>query len=214
MLQKKKSDTHSGKKPECSTKERENKEPPGSSKQTQNAPCSSAVSEICKETTLSSKQNQSPPTHGTMNKEMISILREMNANINKQGGKLESLSERVDSLYEGYDYEYYECEETATVENSDIGNTDFDSEAQLHDSMSEILEPAPKKPRTLTFKDLSDKYQTTDKVDAEVNEDLAQFVNKSFRSGICEDRANEITKNIFRPTNCEALIKTRVNGGI
>ena len=169
--------SHWPKNAECSTKEKENKEPPGSSKQTQNASCSSgsAVSEIRNETTLSSKQNHSPPTPGTMNKEMISILREMNVNMNKQGDKLESLSERVDSLYEGYDYEYYDCEEDVTVENSDIGNTDFDSEAQSHESVSEILEPAPKKPKTLTFKDLSDKYHTTDKVDAEVNEDLAQF---------------------------------------
>ena len=34
-----------------------------------------------------------------MNKEMISILRETNQNITKQGEKLESLSARVDALY-------------------------------------------------------------------------------------------------------------------
>lgn len=220
MLQKKKADAHSGKKPEYGNKEKENKEPPGSSKQTQNAASVASSSsapvsaETRKEMTQSSKQNQPPPTSGAMNKEMISILREINANINKQGNKLENLSERVDSLYEGYDYDYFEGEEECTVENSDSVNLDFDSETHSHESASEFLEPAPKKPRTETFKDLSEKYQTSDKVDAEINDDLAQFVNRSFRSGICEDRANEITKNIYRPSNCEALIKTRVNGGI
>ena len=35
-----------------------------------------------------------------MNKEMISIFREMNTNLNKQRDKLEKLSQRVDYIYE------------------------------------------------------------------------------------------------------------------
>ena len=39
-----------------------------------------------------------PPS--SMNKEMIAILREINTNLNKQGDKIEKLSQRVDYMYE------------------------------------------------------------------------------------------------------------------
>ena len=158
------------------------------------------------------KASASLPTSSDLNKEMLSILREMNSNITKQGDQLVKLSDRVDSFYadNGTDYqeEYFEQDDyyEPEAEDESLSHSQFSDENQP---------PPPKKQKTESlFKDWSDKFQTTEKVDNEVNEDLAHFVNSSFRSGVNDEKISEILKGIYRPSNCESLVKTRVNTAI
>lgn len=51
-------------------------------------------------------------------------------------------------------------------------------------------------------------------MNSDVNDDLALFVNKSFRSGICDERVAEVVKDTLMPANCDTLTKTRVNTGM
>ena len=51
-------------------------------------------------------------------------------------------------------------------------------------------------------------------MDAEINDDLAGFVNNAFRSVIAEEKQTEMIKTVLRPINCDSLVKTRVNLGI
>ena len=49
---------------------------------------------------------------------------------------------------------------------------------------------------------------------AEINDDLAGFVNNAFCSVIAEEKQTEMIKTVLRPINCDSLVKTRVNQGI
>lgn len=83
------------------------------------------------------------------------------------------------------------------------------------DTFSQV-EPPSKKQKTdnSIFKNISEKFNPKETVDNEVNEDLAQFINATFRDGISDERLSELIKDIHRPSNCEALVKTKVNQSI
>ena len=144
-----------------------------------------------------------------INKEIGLILKELNSNVLQQGEQIKKLSDRVDFLYDDSNYDPYyenyddEYEGTNCLEHTSPHCDENDSEDC----------PPSKKTKT-TFKGLSDKFLLAEKVDNEVNEDLAQFVNSSFRSGVSDERVAEITKDVYRPNNCDSLTKTRVNPGI
>ena len=64
------------------------------------------------------------------------------------------------------------------------------------------------------FKNISEKFNPKKIVDSEINGDLAQFVNNTFQDGISDEGQAEILKDICHPSNCDALIKTKVNQSI
>ncbi|MEW8548536.1 MAG: hypothetical protein AB2693_33970 [Candidatus Thiodiazotropha sp.] len=157
-----------------------------------------------------------PVSQTSFNKEMMGILQELNTKLTSQAEKvdgqnarIDQLVQRVDSLYsyEGdpqLDYEdQYELEEEPCEAPDNL----------VHDS-----EQPAKKTKTdeeSVFKSLSDKFQDSESVDCEVDEYLAEFINKSFRSGIKDEKeADDLIKGIHRPSNCSALVKTRVNQGV
>ncbi|XP_053398287.1 uncharacterized protein LOC123560776 [Mercenaria mercenaria] len=181
-----------------------------------------------KQPVKSSAKSKAPITcEKDLNKEVLKILQEMNSNINKQGQDLKILSERVDTLYQGndsnqdsfdsnqgcyddsYDYDD-EGDENYPPNYSDNDHSVGNDDVQID---PHPVEPPFKKPKTL-FQGLSDKFLLADKVDTNVNEDLADFVNRSFRNGVPEETIQEILKEVHRPQNCEALTKTRVNPGM
>ena len=153
------------------------------------------------------------------NMEIGLILKELNATMSKHGEHLQKLADRVDTLYDdsyyeysdtgatGMDYDYYD-DGTASQLSQFTGKecSESDSHSQCDDISVKI--------QGTTFKGLSDKFLLAEKVDSEVNDDLAEFVNSSFRNGVSEDRVSEISKEIYRPQNCDSLCKTRVNPGI
>lgn len=139
-----------------------------------------------------------------LNKEVLLILQELNKNVNAQNTRLEKQEERLKLLSDRMSntendlYEYYEdCQDDSPV-----------SEACNASTVNEEC------PSSSVFKSLVDKFQQIDAVDAEVNEDLAGFVNSSFRNGISDEKQSELLKDIHRPENCSSLTKTRVNQGI
>ena len=157
-----------------------------------------------------------PPKSDTLtptqlNKEVFSVLKELNENykqqnarIDQQNARIESLSRKLDTMYE------------------DSENYDFDNYNEgLYDDdcVIEPSGPSPaKKQKTeegSIFKSLATKFQSLESVASATEDDeLAEFVNTSFRNGITDDKQAELVKDIRRPANTESLQKTRINQGI
>lgn len=161
--------------------------------------------------TTSSSNSVSNSKPKDVNVEVLKILQELNNTVNKQHSDIQVLSNRVDQLYD-YDYEQETCEYDDEYENIDPACSVLSNQSDVVDIDSD--EPPYKKQKTALFKGLSDKFLLAEKVDQEVNEDLALFVNSSFRNGVSDERITEIMRDIHRPQNCESLTKTRVNVGM
>ena len=152
----------------------------------------------------SKSTSSSAATAGGVNKEVLLILQEMNQKLNAQSERLEKHEQRVESItkhWQEYDYsenlDYYDEQYTDSVSEERGGEEASDPHG--HQSV---------------FKTLKNKFQRVDMVDDVVNEDLADFVNTSFKNGLTDEKKNELLKDIHRPANTEALVRTRVNQGI
>lgn len=79
---------------------------------------------------------------------------------------------------------------------------------------SEVSEP-PKKIQKLDkdsiFKNISEKFNPKEVVDPDFNDEFAECINSAFHQGISDDKRDELLKEIHRPSNCHALVKTTVN---
>ncbi|XP_045166692.2 uncharacterized protein LOC123530066 [Mercenaria mercenaria] len=142
------------------------------------------------------------------NAEALSILRQMNANINKTNKTVEELTGRVDALYNDFDGGDYDL-------SQGNGNDDYDVQDWEQDDQY-----APDDQRSLSgddddvFSRSAKKFQKSDSVAPEVSEKLATVVNSTFREGMSDEHFCDVSKNILRPSNCEALKETRVNSGV
>lgn len=149
----------------------------------------------------------------TYNTEVLGVLKELNANQNKINEKIEKLSSRVDSFYDNQDYDYNdECYYDSSAYG--VANSPTDTLDESYEMF--LSEPPSKKQKTddSIFKNISEKFNPKETVDIEINEDLAEFVNATFRDGISDERQTELVKDIHRPSNCQALVKTKVNQSI
>ena len=127
----------------------------------------------------------------------------MNSNLNAQASRLEKQEQKLQSLTDLMDCDYYD------------DNEQYDDACMSEQSeQAPSLQDAKKSTGGGIFSSLLNKFQQEDAVDGEANDDLAHFVNTSFRSGLTEEKLADIVKDIHRPQNCEALVKTRVNQGI
>lgn len=140
-------------------------------------------------------------------------MNSQNKRIEKQDERIEQISQKLESWFddpgEEYDDYQYDCEYSVHDDESEISCNQPDKDASS--------EPAPKKQKTSEnsiFKSLGEKFLQVETVDNEVNDDLANFVNTAFRSGISEEKQVDLIKEIHRSSNCESLVKTRVNQGI
>ena len=171
-----------------------------------------------------SKPSQTPHKEQNINfnAEVAGILKELNDNQHKISDRLESLSSRVDSLYEypAYDYEAEQYAPFEQFENAEAEIENIDPDQSLEASsvvgaasvVSENSEPPIKKQKTDSiFKNINVKFQMKEPVDSDVNEELAEFINSAFLDGITEENQTSLTKDIHRPNNCPALVKTKVN---
>lgn len=143
-----------------------------------------------------------------LTKEVLLILQEMNQKLNAQSERLEKQEERVESLVQWQDYDYDEDDYDQCTDGSEScqnvvasGSTGGEDSSDPHGHSN-------------VFKTLKNKFYQVDMVDEDVNDDLADFVNTSFKSGLSDEKKNELLKDIHRPANTEALVKTRVNQGI
>ena len=141
------------------------------------------------------------------------ILKDLNTKMTKRNEKVEDQNARIDQLVHRVDsFCSYEVDEQLGY-NDDYEFEDESGENGLiYDS-----EPPMKKTKTdeeSVFKSLSEKFQNSETVDCEVAEHLAEFINQSFRNGIIDDKQTELFKDIHHPSNCSALVKTRVNQGL
>ncbi|MES9884830.1 MAG: hypothetical protein ABW185_28625 [Sedimenticola sp.] len=143
--------------------------------------------------------------------EISSILKQMNDSQQKLSEKVDNMSGRVNSLYDYIPYdEYYEEENTPSQFQLDETSSPVDIVSE------EQFEPPTKCAKisgetTGVFSSLLGKYKQSELLDNEIDDELAEFVNKSFRGGLSEETYNNFTKEIHRPVNCTGLVKTRVN---
>ena len=114
----------------------------------------------------------------------------MNSNLNAQASRLEKQEQKLQSLWMDCDYydDYEHYDDACMSEQSEQAPSLSDGKKSTGGGI---------------FSSLLNKFQQENAVDGEVNNDLAHFVNTTFRSGL--------TKDIHRPQYCEALVKTRVN---
>ena len=154
------------------------------------------------------------PSTNAINKDVLLVLQELSAKLTTQNKRIEKQDETIETLvqkidsFANYDQEEYQYQEQDVETAGSYFSEDNDVDSN---------EPCLKKQKTSensVFKNVSQKFQQIEAVDGEVNNDLASFVNSSFRSGISEDKQVELLRDIHRPANCESLVKTRVNHGI
>ena len=172
----------------------------------------SATSSTAGGASQGSKPNQQPVN---FNAEVAGILKELNENQHKINERLDSLSSRMDSMtyeYPGCDYEADHYEPNDQYDNGEIENTDPDQSLEGSSVIYDTSEPPSKKQRTDSiFKNINVKFNLKEQVDSDVNEELAEFVNSAFIDGITEENQTLLVKDINRPSNCHALVKTKVN---
>ncbi|KAH3860148.1 hypothetical protein DPMN_023039 [Dreissena polymorpha] len=123
-----------------------------------------------------------------LTREVIFILQELNENMKSQKERIEKLESA-----QYYDEEYSE-------------DQFYDDDGQSFDEiLQENVSP------NNVFRNLMERFSYYVPVEKKVNDDLAKFVNSSFRNELSDDKINELLKEVHRPENCEALVKTRVN---
>jgi len=165
------------------------KKPPSKSVSVVNK--TSSVSEDTPKTVPNKGQCSTSTKEPELTREVLSILQELNENVKSQKERIEKLESA-----QYYDEEYSE-------------DQFYDDDGQSFDEIDqENVSPNP------VFRNLMERFSNSDPVDKKVNDDLAKFVNSSFRNELSDDKMNELLKEVHRPENCEALVKTRVNQGI
>ena len=93
-----------------------------------------------------------------------------------------------------------------------------DEEVPIDNSQVSVCESAASMKRQYdgddVFNVFAKNFKKANVVECEVNQNLADIINSSFREGIPDDMYAELPKNIHRPENCFALKETRVNAGV
>ena len=159
------------------------------------------------------------------NSEVLGILKELSSNHTIFSDKLEKLSSRVDSIYNGSN----ECDYGDNQsENSYMSNEHYDQDYENYAYGGDIIqedtadpqfleedseESPPKKQKTdgSIFKNISEKFNPKEVTDHDIDSDLKDFINVTFREGISDDQQTDLVKNIHRPGNAFAMVKTKVN---
>ena len=157
----------------------------------------------------------------TYNSEVLGILKELSSNQNKFSDKLEKLSSRVDSIY---DYDQYVDNQSEGSHITEQFDQDQDFENYPYDAAQDDCadpplleddcnESSPKQQKTdgSIFKNISEKFNPKEVTDHDIDLDLKDFINATFRDGISDDQQTDLVKNIHRPGNTLALVKTKVN---
>ena len=149
-------------------------------------------------------------------REMLELLRVMNTNMVQQSEKMNDMalqfSETTKQLAQPPHYDDYsssQCEDI-DYDDYDYGQSGDNPSVCTDGDDSLNTELLPKS----IYKHLSDKFNQTEQVEEGVHPDLAMLVNNSFRNGLSDEKYEEISRQIFRPENCDSLVKTRVNQGI
>ena len=153
------------------------------------------------------------------NSEILGILKEHSSNHTQFSDKLEKLSSRVDSIYnssnecdyvdnqsensymstEHYDQDYENYAYGGDIIQEDNADPHFVEE----DSEERLIVPSLR----IFLRNLTRKRLLTMTLDS----DHKDFRNVTFREGILDDQQTHLVKNIHRPGNMFAIVKTKVN---
>ena len=138
-----------------------------------------------------------------LNKEVFSVQKELYENYKQQNTRTlltsKILGWKLDAMYKYEDSENYGIDNYEGLYNNDLAqnNSECDTDA--------VIEPSPAKNQKTEdgpiFKSLSDKFQSLESVASAKDEELAEFVDGSFQSGITEDKQTEFVKAIHLPVS-------------
>ena len=85
------------------------------------------------------------------------------------------------------------------------------ADPQFLEEDSEESSPKKQKTDSSIFKNISEKFNPKEVTDHEIDSDLKDFINVTFRERISDDQQTDLIKNIHRPGNRFAMVKTKVN---
>lgn len=180
------------------------------------APTSKTGKSVTKTPARASKTSEISPVQ--FNKEVFSVLRELNENYKQQNARIEQQNSKIESLSRKLDNFCEKSGESDRYDYEDSENYYEDNFVDVTDEQGDteqVFEPASKKQKSeegSIFKSLSDEFQNTESVDPSIkHEDLSAFINNAFRNGISDEKQSDLFKYIHRPSNTESLQKTRVN---
>ena len=145
------------------------------------------------------------------------ILRDLNNNLSKQNEKVEAQNERIDKLFQKVESFCSYDEHQLDYDDDGYDENEFGEPSETGSLCDVESEPPTKKAKIdegSVFKALYEKFHNSESTDSEVDENLAEIINHAFRSGLSDEKLTELLKDIHRPINCSALVKTRVNQGI
>lgn len=148
-------------------------------------------------------------------KELVSILSEIRSNQKSQEAKLASMTSKINCLEESL----YECEDTSGQMQYSYGVNESEDDFSYAACTSDTPQPCVVGSASMdvnnshpsVFKDIGSKYIVQEKLDHEIDDELASLTNNVFREGLTEERFKSLIADIGRPSNCDGLTKTKVN---
>ncbi|XP_060588095.1 uncharacterized protein LOC132743578 [Ruditapes philippinarum] len=145
-------------------------------------------------------------TSDNFNDTVLAFIKNVQVSMKKQDEKLNKLVDRMDdvdrAMNEAYQYED-ECYDSYSGEPEEYEDTcDNPSSKRKFDDNNNSR-----------FAQMSKKFKTQEICDSAVDETLACNVNEFFKSGIDEERYNDLIKddNNARPENCDSLVTVKTN---
>ncbi|MEW8148118.1 MAG: hypothetical protein AB2788_20445 [Candidatus Thiodiazotropha endolucinida] len=155
------------------------------------------IASTSSETGSVSNPKQTANPSASFSSEVVGILKELHQNQTKVNERLETLSSRVDAIYNDsysydelapYDENEFDYEQYPEYDDA-YENRDLDQSSEAVSSVSVVSEP-PSKIQKLeqdsVFKNISEKFNPKEMVDSNINDELAMFVNSAFREGISD----------------------------
>ena len=159
--------------------------------------------------TSSSSKTQEKSTGNADNSELLNILKSIQDNQKKQGDKLNSLTGKVNELYD-YDEEHDEYDDNEDHYEPPAKKSKSDENNNTTQGVSKDSEQCGEVSRFATMsKRFKQKEITGDKID----ETLASNINDLFRNGMDDAQYSEIIKDEVnpRPDNCDGLLVVKTN---
>ena len=151
------------------------------------------------------------PSMGQLMGILVSIQKEQAS----QKASMSNLQGKVNEMFESYD-DYDDYDDNNNVNEGEVGDENLENEdnsepPSKRQKVDNVNVEKPSNSNTSIFKNAAQNFRLKEKVDSEVNSDLADMVNSLFREGISDEKYSDLMKNTLRPENCTSLTRTKVN---
>jgi hypothetical protein len=170
---------------------------------------SSSVKTTPSTRTSSSSKTQEKSTGNADNSELLNILKSIQDNQKKQDDKLNSLTGKVNELYD-YDEEHDEYDDNEDHYEPPTKKSKSDENNNTTQGVSKDSEQSGEVSR---FATMSKRFKQKDITGVKIDETLASNITDLFRNGMDDAQYSEIIKDEVnpRPDNCDGLLVVKTN---